>query len=113
MLQGHNYIVCSCSKYDYRRIGFYFISSNVAHSVLEIIHSEDILIANSTFQGRRDLSVSMSRAILARHSIILVANCLFESNTGDNGGAISADESTITLRGNTFSKNRALKWCYI
>lgn len=74
---------------------------NPSSSVLEVVYSRDVWISNSIFQGSGDPSKGLVRAILANHSSISVANCLFRRNTGDSGGAIFAAASTISLGGST------------
>ena len=65
--------------------------------------SANILISDSTFLGNHNTS---GRVIYSDNSII--RNCLFEGDTGSQGGAISAMSGTaLTLIGNTFTKNKA------
>ena len=69
------------------------------------LRSASILISDSTFLGNYNTS---GQAIYSDNSIITTINCLFEGNTGRQGGVISAMSGTaLTLIGNTFTRNRA------
>ena len=79
---------------------------NGQSSSLVFISSQEVAIANSVFQNGS--IYSPGRAILSTDSEVTITNCLFESNKGDNGGAIFAEQGTfIILIGNTFTRNQA------
>lgn len=85
-------------------------SNSISHtsSALRFYSSEGILIANSTFQGSGDLNTTLARALNSTSSSVTVAGCVFEGNTGDNGGAIYADYgSNITVTASIFTGNKA------
>lgn len=78
-------------------------------SVLSVLDSREVFFSNVTFQGRNLASIS-TRAVYCDNSTITFESCIFNGNTGDFGGAIYASGgSHITLNGNLFVKNRALK----
>ena len=75
-------------------------------SAFVFTNSQEVVIANSVFQ--KGSIHPPGRAIVATDSNITIIKCLFEGNTGDDGGAISARHNTImTLDGSTFIGNQA------
>ena len=76
-------------------------------SAFVFTNSQEVVIANSVFQ--KGSIHPPGRAIVATDSNITIIKCLFEGNTGDDGGAISARHNTImTLDGSTFIGNQAI-----
>ena len=83
---------------------------NIA-SVLSIRYSQ-VLLSKLTFQQTNPANItsSISRSILCTSSNITIISCLFQGNTGDDGGAIRASaRSYITLIASVFIENRALR----
>ena len=67
---------------------------------------EEVTIANSLFQKK--IIDTQGNAIMSTSSNITITGCLFEGNTGNNGGAIFARQNTfLSLIGSTFLKNKA------
>lgn len=86
---------------------FVFHSSNIS-SAIKVLGTKGLVISKSTFQGSWDINQAFMRALYSRFSTIVIVNCSFEGNTGNNGGAILASHhSNITLSGSIFTGNKA------
>lgn len=103
------FILCErVTNLTIERLQFQLEASSGEISVLKILNSTKISISCIVFQRNTDLSETLSRAIHITRSTLTVANCLFEGNTGEYGGAVYASAaSNITFNGNTFIGNRA------
>ena len=78
------------------------------YSRLAFITSTGVVIANSSFLGNGDAQGNFSRAIYSSRSRIDIVDCRFEGNTGDNGGAIKAQGSLISIYRSVFKSNHAV-----
>ena len=76
-------------------------------SAWSIKQSGNIFIDSSIFEGSTGYKKISGRALKLKNSNVRISNCLFESNTGNNGGAIYAEKSTVLVNSSTFSRNRA------
>ena len=79
-------------------------------SALIFFFSADIFISCTEFLRIRHESKTLDvRALHITYSTVTAANCLFEGNTGDHGGAIHAvRNSSITLINSYFIENSAV-----
>ena len=74
---------------------FTFNSNRQRYRVLALnVFNTDITISNSTFLGSGD---NIEQAIHSNHGNIIVMNCVFEKNRGENGGAISIKDKSILI----------------
>ena len=80
---------------------------NQSVSLLKVVDSIGILIANSMFQGKGDQNESSARAIHSMNSTLKMTQSVFEGNAGDNGGVIKAENSALNLTDNLFVRNLA------
>ena len=86
-------------------------NEHIPASALVFYSCSKIIISTSLFQGSENVNKTSSWAIFSRNSNILMMGCLFNGNTGRNGGAIAAHKkSRITLIGNTFTRNKSNKF---
>lgn len=86
------------------RLSFLVAPGNKQISVFKITYSK-VIILSSAFRGSDKNS---ARSIHITQSAIKIVNCLFERNSADDGGAIYALASRITLISNAFIANRAV-----
>ena len=75
---------------------------------LEVSESNGIVISNSTFLGNGTRTEHNVSALTCSNSSITVINCHFKGNTGDNGSAINVEiGSHLDLINSTFIRNIA------
>ena len=77
-------------------------------AVLHLLDSSQITVSSSVFLGSGNDTLAEVRSVYSWHSNISILNCHFEGNTGHFGGALLARvDSTVTISGSTFTKNRS------
>ena len=96
-------ILCE-SVTNLRIEGLRFTSFNT--TVLNAVGST-IQIINSEFQAIHSHHVTMARSLHSTYSTVIIANCQLEANRADEGGAVLALNSVITLVESTFISNKA------
>ena len=75
-------------------------------SAWKIVHSMDIFINHSVFEGNEALRTA-GRALQLQNSTMSISNCLFLRNAAYDGGAFCAFYSTINIDRTNFTENRA------
>ena len=74
---------------------------------LEVSESTGIVISNSTFLGNGTLTENSTSALTCSNSNITIINSHFEENTGYYGGAINIEVTNLDLINCTFIRNMA------
>ena len=74
---------------------------------LEVFKSKGIMISNSTFLGNGTLTEHSQSTLICSNSDITVMNSHFEENTGFYGGAIRIEVTNLDLINCTFIRNMA------
>ena len=106
IVSTHAITACNVTSLDVAGIIFIFKlpTEGTPLSALHFINSDQVVIDNSVFQ-KRSLP---HNTFLSTESNIIIKNSLFEGNVGLDGGAVRALQDTIlTLVGNSFTSNHA------
>lgn len=74
---------------------FILCSYQCISSAMQILDSAEIVISDSIFQGSGKEPLNTVNSIHSHNSNFTVLNCLFEGNTGSNGGAIESWNGSI------------------
>ena len=111
---SHPIIICSVSisivnvtDIIIAGLTFNLMQDYPTRAVVVITDSAGVMITDSVFQNM-NVPFLGKRAIFVSNSNLTISNSHFESNTGYSGGAIRAERSTITFRGNTLYNNSAM-----
>ncbi len=91
---------------------FYSVETpGMSTSAFIVVDSTEISFQNSSFQvfSTGQIRTSAIRAIYISNSNITIMSCSFKENKGDNGGAMYARRSRITISGSLFTGNKARK----
>ena len=102
-------ILCdSVTNLTFQGLTFILDSDSILEpsSAIHLFNCRSTLISNR-FQGSGNLKKTLARGISSLFSALNIVSCYFEGNTGDYGGAIYARAgSIVNLTGNTFIGNR-------
>ena len=83
------------------------LTQNLFTAALVFTNSDEIAITDSVFRNGNDHFVRR-RAIFSSASNVIISGSHFEGNTAGSGGAIRAETSIITFRGNSMKNNSAI-----